>query len=120
MMRRVLRRHIWGYSVCLCPIKRTPDLYGFRYVQLLILASKLIAYFLLFSSVKVASLPIPYASFANVISQLAGFRGHACCSDCKLLVVAKDKKIKIKKLCLTSRFETNNVSSVELLLRHNE
>ena len=23
-----LRRHIWGYSVCLCPIKRTPGLYG--------------------------------------------------------------------------------------------
>ena len=20
--------HIWGYSVCLCPIKRTPGLYG--------------------------------------------------------------------------------------------
>ena len=30
------------------------------------------------------------------------------------------KKIKIKKLCLTSRFETDNISSVELLLRHNE
>ena len=26
MGRRVLRRHIWGYSVCLCPIKRTPVL----------------------------------------------------------------------------------------------
>ena len=24
--RRVLRRHIWGYAVCLCPTKRTPDL----------------------------------------------------------------------------------------------
>ena len=23
---RVLRRHIWGYSVCLCPIKGTPGL----------------------------------------------------------------------------------------------
>ena len=23
-----LRRHIWGYSVCLCPIKRMPGLYG--------------------------------------------------------------------------------------------
>ena len=22
----VLRRHIWGYAVCLCPIKRTPGL----------------------------------------------------------------------------------------------
>ena len=32
----------------------------------------------------------------------------------------KDIKIKIKKLCLTSRFETDNISSVELLLRHNE
>ena len=30
------------------------------------------------------------------------------------------RKIKIKKLCLTSRFETDNISSVELLLRHNE
>ena len=28
-------------------------------------------------------------------------------------------KIQIKKLCLTSRFETDNISSVELLLRHN-
>ena len=26
MRRRVLRRHIWGYSVCLCPIKETPGL----------------------------------------------------------------------------------------------
>ena len=25
---RVLRPHIWGYSVCQCPIKRTPGLYG--------------------------------------------------------------------------------------------
>ena len=24
----LLRRHIWGYSVCLCPIKRTQSLYG--------------------------------------------------------------------------------------------
>ena len=23
-----LRRHIWGYSVCLCPIKRTRGLHG--------------------------------------------------------------------------------------------
>ena len=28
MRRRVLRRHIWGDSVGLCPIKRTPGLYG--------------------------------------------------------------------------------------------
>ena len=28
MGRRVLRCHILGYSVCLCPIKRTPGLYG--------------------------------------------------------------------------------------------
>ena len=26
MGRRVLRRHIWGYSVCLCSIKGTPGL----------------------------------------------------------------------------------------------
>ena len=26
MGRRVLRRHIWGYAVCLCPIKGTPGL----------------------------------------------------------------------------------------------
>ena len=26
MGRRVLRRPIWGYSVCLCPIKGTPGL----------------------------------------------------------------------------------------------
>ena len=26
MGRRILRRHIWGYSVCLCPIKGTPGL----------------------------------------------------------------------------------------------
>ena len=28
MGRRVLWRHTWGYSICLCPIKRTPGLYG--------------------------------------------------------------------------------------------
>ena len=28
MGRRVLRRYIWGCSVCICPIKRTPGLYG--------------------------------------------------------------------------------------------
>ena len=28
MGRRVLRRHIWGYSVCLCPLKSSPGLYG--------------------------------------------------------------------------------------------
>ena len=26
MGRRVLRRHIWGFSLCLCPIKGTPGL----------------------------------------------------------------------------------------------
>ena len=26
MGRRVLRHHIWGYSVCLCPTKGKPDL----------------------------------------------------------------------------------------------
>ena len=26
----VLRRHIGGYSVCLCPIKRAPSLYGLK------------------------------------------------------------------------------------------
>ena len=26
MGRRVLRRHIWGYSICICPIKGTPVL----------------------------------------------------------------------------------------------
>ena len=26
MGRHVLQRHIWGYSVCLCPIKGTPGL----------------------------------------------------------------------------------------------
>ena len=28
MGRRILWRPIWGYFVCLCPIKRTPGLYG--------------------------------------------------------------------------------------------
>ena len=28
MGRRVLRRHIWGYSDCLCSIKKTPGLSG--------------------------------------------------------------------------------------------
>ena len=28
MRRRVLRRLIWGYSVWLCPIKKTSSLYG--------------------------------------------------------------------------------------------
>ena len=31
MVGRVLRRHIWSYSVCLCPIKRTLGLYGLRH-----------------------------------------------------------------------------------------
>ena len=35
-------------------------------------------------------------------------------------IIIDKKEIKIKKLCLTSRFETDNISSVELLLRHNE
>ena len=30
MGRRVLRRHICGYAVCLCPIKGTPGLYKLR------------------------------------------------------------------------------------------
>ena len=30
MGRRVLGRHIWGYSVCLCPIKGTPGLYELK------------------------------------------------------------------------------------------
>ena len=30
MGSRIMRRHIWGYSVCLCPIKRTPGLYHSR------------------------------------------------------------------------------------------
>ena len=29
MGRRVLRRHIWGYAVCICPTKRTPGFYCF-------------------------------------------------------------------------------------------
>ena len=29
MERRVLRRHIWGYSVCLCPTNRTLGLNEF-------------------------------------------------------------------------------------------
>ena len=33
MGRCVLRRRIWGYSVCLCPIKRTPSLYGLKAVN---------------------------------------------------------------------------------------
>ena len=28
MGRRVMRRQIWDYSVCLCHIKRPPGLYG--------------------------------------------------------------------------------------------
>ena len=31
MGRCVLRRHIWGYSVCHCPIKRMPGLYGLNF-----------------------------------------------------------------------------------------
>ena len=30
MGRRVLQRHIWGYAVCLCPIKRTSGLNELR------------------------------------------------------------------------------------------
>ena len=34
MGRRVLRRHIWDYSVCLCPIKGTPGLNELRWQML--------------------------------------------------------------------------------------
>ena len=34
MGRRVLRRHIWGYSVCLCPIKGMPGLKWAKYTLL--------------------------------------------------------------------------------------
>ena len=27
MGRLVLRRHIWGYTICLCPTKRMPGVY---------------------------------------------------------------------------------------------
>ena len=30
-----MKRHIWGYSVCLCPIKKTPGLYGIEFKQIL-------------------------------------------------------------------------------------
>ena len=33
MGRSILRRHIWGYSVCLCIIKRMPSLYWFKFVN---------------------------------------------------------------------------------------
>ena len=42
------------------------------------------------------------------------------CASVWLDMIKIKIKIKIKKLCLTSRFETDNISSVELLLRHNE
>ena len=35
MGRRVLRRHIWGYSVCLFPIKGTPGLYELRQIMII-------------------------------------------------------------------------------------
>ena len=35
MGRHILQRHIWGYSVCLCPIKRTPGLYGLIIIDLM-------------------------------------------------------------------------------------
>ena len=34
----VLRRNIWGYSVCPCPIKRMPGLYGLRCLTMIIKA----------------------------------------------------------------------------------
>ena len=45
--------------------------------------------------------------------------------SCKILIDYRCSgnikiKIKMKKLCLTSCFETDNISSVELLLGHNE
>lgn len=33
MGRHVLRRHILGYSVCLCPIKRMAGLYGLKSIS---------------------------------------------------------------------------------------
>ena len=32
MGRRVLRRHIWGYAVCLCPTKGKPGLNALNFV----------------------------------------------------------------------------------------
>ena len=35
----VLRRHIWGYTVCLCPIKRTPGLYELNPIVINVMAT---------------------------------------------------------------------------------
>ena len=36
MGRRILRRHIWDYAVCLCPIKGTPGLYELTHLDFLL------------------------------------------------------------------------------------
>ena len=38
MGRRVLRRHTWGYSVCLCPIKGTPGLNELRIIKVCLIS----------------------------------------------------------------------------------
>ena len=60
-------------------------------------------------------------SFFYIVSQV--LEKYQLPTTSKLLTTSISKlkiKIKIKKLCLTSRFETDNISSVELLLRHNK
>ena len=48
------------------------------------------------------------SSIDNILTSIVSFHG--------LMEIF----IKIEKLCLTARFETDNLSSAELLLRHNK
>ena len=41
MGRRILRRHIWGYSVCQCPTKGTPGLNKLNMIKTEPLASEM-------------------------------------------------------------------------------
>ena len=66
--------------------------------------------------------PYDFDRFCCVLAEIVTchFPTH-CLGTGKNSLKDKDKKeIKIKKLCLTSRFETVNISSVELLLGHNK
>ena len=69
MGRRVLRSSIWGYSVCLCPIKRTPGLYGLNTVDLQISTKpKLVQIDI--SSVEYVSEPMIISEFSEYLGKV--------------------------------------------------
>ena len=71
MGRRVLRRHIWGYSVCLCPIKGTPGLNELIIKPAFLLKSRAIAFlFSLDLGAVMQSLMVDSLSIDDVITSV--------------------------------------------------